>query len=57
MTYEEAVQAARDELSRISYALECNPGVYDNPGLRAVYQRKEEWLTKVLYLAEQPAEK
>lgn len=52
VTYEEAVQAAEDELSRITYALECKPGVYDNPGLRKAYQNKESWLTKVVCLAE-----
>lgn len=47
----QAVKAAEEELDRISYALECNPNVYNNAGLREIYQKKYEWLLPVVMLA------
>ncbi len=47
----QAVKAAEEELNRISYALECNPNVYNNAGMRKIYQEKYEWLLFVVILA------
>lgn len=51
MNYNEAIQAAEVELERTSYALELSPGVYENARLRKIYRNKEDWLTKLIYLA------
>ena len=51
MDWREAVEAGEQELDRISLSLECNYGIYNNPGLRKAYQNKQEWLLKVLALA------
>lgn len=52
MTDEEAIKKARQECSKASYLEECG----ENAGIRAIYSKKAEWLSRVIYLAEHAKE-
>lgn len=51
MNNAQAVKAAEEELDRLMYSLEVNPGVYHNAGMRAIYQNEIDWLLPVVRLA------
>lgn len=51
MTDAEAIRIAEEEIDRISYLLDCSPRIYDNPGMRKIYERKHEWLVQLLAIA------
>lgn len=51
MTDTEAIKIAEEEINRISYLLDCSPRIYDNPGMRKIYERKHEWLVQLLAIA------
>lgn len=51
MTNMEVIRIAEEEIGRISYLLDCSPQIYDNPGMRKIYERKYEWLSQLLVMA------
>lgn len=54
MTDTEAIRIAEEEIKQISYMLETNPQIYDNPGMRKIYQRKHELFVRLLRMAKKP---
>lgn len=53
MTEKEALETAKAELSHAIYLSECGA----TAGVRAIYDKKSDWLSKVIYLAEQGIER
>ena len=51
MTDTEVIKIAEEEINRISYLLDCSPRIYDNPGMKKIYERKHEWLVQLLAMA------
>lgn len=51
MTNMEAIRIAEEEIGRIFYLLDCFTQIYDNPGMRKIYERKYEWLSQLLSIA------
>lgn len=49
ITNEEALEIAKKELSRAIYESE----VYTNPGLVKIASNRANWLSKLIYMAEQ----
>lgn len=49
MTDKEALEMANNELDRAIYLSECSRSA----GIRAINEEKSEWLSVLLYLAEQ----
>lgn len=51
MTDIEAIRIAEQEIDRISDLLGRCPQIYDNPGMKKIYERSHEWLVQLLAIA------
>ena len=49
LTDEEALKIAKEELERVLYLSECSRSA----GIRAINEEKSEWLSVLIYLAEE----
>lgn len=51
MTDIEAIRIAEQEIDQISDLLSRCPQIYDNPGMKKIYERKYDWLVQLLAVA------